>query len=320
MCTCNLVQKVSFIHFDKQQLVTCSFIRSPEELPAETIRKSDNGSEIRFHSKELIEDPTTSENVDLSQICGKCKVIKAHENDSVEAKLQSATRSATTQMAYVCRYKLVKKTCYKLVPVSWLPGEEEMCQTDDTCTDTDGESVCDLNTKIEQIHLSLKTVSPFKIVDNKVKRLTRISTRGHSSPPKRASPDATSENENVSPNKRGRLRSEYETPAGRNGRYASPSHVSLTKAKKNLKNSFTQSPSQEDEQPYTSIASVVNPLKMVISRTQTTRALKENNFSNTPSTRRSMLKKPDAAQSKNIYFDELHLFDKLQHLFIILCF
>lgn len=83
---------------------------------------SDTGTEIQFHKSELIEDCLKPKNISLNAICGKCTILKAHENDSVEEILRL---NKTSRMAYVCRYKLVKEGTYKLVPVSGQPNEEK---------------------------------------------------------------------------------------------------------------------------------------------------------------------------------------------------
>lgn len=191
-------------------------------------------------------------------------------------------KEADKMMPYVCRYKLVKETIYKLVPVSWQPGEEELRQTaefsdfDDrnmyTDTDDQSEAVCDLNESIHQLHLSLiesngpsKTVTPIKIMKNAVHKVTRSQSQ---SSKKRSSPDASLNNDDVSPSKRNKLRDEssyaFESPVTQNDKHSSPAQIKMDRAKKNLNDSFTMD--EEPRSPYTSIIDEKEPLKMVFSK------------------------------------------------------
>lgn len=260
---------------------------SPKYLPDDVKRISDTGSKIRFYANELIEDGVKKENIDLGLIFATCVVFKAYENESVKDILQ---RNNKHPMAYVCRYKLVKETIYKLVPVSWQPGEEEarhsgeMTDTD-AYTDTEdqaNEVVVSLNESLNQLHLSLtmginrsngksnenaciksQVVSPFKIVNNSVQKVGRNQT----SPSKRASPDAGKDNEDVSPSKRNKLtdHSQYESPGARNRQYESPAQKEMLKIRKDLNKSFIESP-ELPLTPYESILNEEDPLKLKLSK------------------------------------------------------
>lgn len=302
-------------------------------MPREVKLVSDTGLQIKFDQKELIEDCVQSGNIGLKSICGKCIVFKAHENDSVIEILQRNKKH--DPMAYVCRYKLVKETIYKLVPVSWQPGEEEAARNSGEMTDTDfytdtedqASEVATLSEKLDQLHTSLmdcdelngnsyekssitsKLVSPFKIVNNSVQKVTRC--RNHTSPSnKRASPDAGNDNEDVSPSKRNKLihNSNNETPGARKGKYESPAQKQMLKIKKNLNQSFTDL--EVPSSPYESTVNPEKPLKITLCKTNK-RILGEKNENTiksplnktiyTPArenhVRRSIMKDPNSAKS-----------------------
>lgn len=199
---------------------------------------------------------------------GKCSVFKAREHESVTELLRARKKYP---MAYVCRYKLVKeKFGYRLEAVSWRPGEEELHmladefsdfdeQTVHTDTDTQSEPIVDLNATIEQIHLSLTSddnkssgdieqpppqqqVSPIRIVNNTVYKAKRTQNKMKSDS-KRSSPDATLDNQDVSPSKRNKSNDEYDSdemlksPKNRTGKYSSPALDQMEKVKKNLNRS-----------------------------------------------------------------------------------
>ncbi|XP_055311116.1 origin recognition complex subunit 1 isoform X3 [Sitodiplosis mosellana] len=246
--------------------------RSATDLPRDVKLVSDTGLKINFHSQELIEDVLESKNIDLSLICGKCMVFKAHENDSIADILQRNRK--LHPMAYVCRYKLVKETIYKLVPVSWQPGEEEEAErnsgemTDMECyTDTEdqaSEAMPSLNESLDKIieQLNSTSVEPKK----SVQKATR--TQNQTSPNKRASPDAGKDNEEVSPSKRNKLtgNSNYGTPGTRNGKYESPAQKQMSKIKKNLNDSFTEALQDHPSSPYETTMNPKEPLKLTFSK------------------------------------------------------
>lgn len=238
-------------------------MNSHTELPHNLNRTTLGGSPLKFHPRELIENGIEGQNIEYNTIVGKCVVFKVRENESVTEPLRVRGQKS---MAYVCRYKLVKESVsgYRLEPVSWLPGDderqcaEEFSDFDDqnvyTDTDTQSEPIVDLNETIEQIRLSLQNghiarrqVSPIRIVNNSHGRTVCKSTKDHNQMTvhnKRASPDASTVNQDVSPNKRNKLthdHSSYDTldsPQNRTGRqYASPAIHKMKQVKKNLNRS-----------------------------------------------------------------------------------
>lgn len=250
---------------------------------------STNGRPIKFHASELIEDSTKSENILFNKILTACVVFKARENEM----LSELPAHPMKPMAYVCRYKLVRETCgYRLEPISWLPDEEyrrcadEFSDFDEqnavyTDTDTQSESVVDLNATIEQIHRQIvltngtenddsdseqapqqrQQVSPIRIIKNRVYKSTKSQTKSGSEN-KRASPDASLDNHDVSPSKRNKLTDElasyksFESPQTRTrSQYLSPAIDQMKKVKKNLsRSSFLADESMEmDDTQSTSI-------------------------------------------------------------------
>lgn len=291
----NEIKKNKLIKLQLKKIGQCIF--SADELPRYTERVSETGMKIKFHEKELIEDGSKSENIEISRILGTCMVCKAHEYDSLDDILQE---NNTFPMAYVCRYKLVKETIYKLVPVSWQPGEEEnefghhmgnmtdMEYTDSEdqasepitslsesidklCEEMDISSVSkpkDSHKSIDKLNICSPLVSPIKIVNNTVQKAIR--TRNHqTSPNKRASSDAGKDNADVSPSKRNKKinKANNETTSDKQKRlYESPAQNKMLKAKKNLNNSFTEASNEPPSSPYESKLNPQQPLKITLSK------------------------------------------------------
>lgn len=301
------------------------FRHRPDELPRSTKLESESGLKIKFHKNELIENRLESGNIELSQTIGKCKVVKARENESMKEILSS---NENTPMAYICRYKLVRETVYKLVPVDWLPGEEEMRQSggmsddDEHLTDAQehNESVVSLSDSINQLHVSYteKTVSPIKIMNKNKVVSSREST---TSAKKRSSPDAHKPNNEVSPSKRSKAIEQTvhlvgDSPGSRNTRFESPTEKRMSRIKKDLNKSFSTDVQSEVEEsprsPYHAKVDAENPLRMQLIKG---RILRERNVheNRVPSPlahangsvvytrqqlRRSILKAPDSAKSR----------------------
>lgn len=165
-------------------------------LPETLKLVDDNCEPIELNEDyEVVEIGTTSDNVDKKLILCKCKVIPANPNDSIGTIL--GTHPSHKKEMYVCRFKLVKKTVYKLQPISWtreeLNSEDDI---DDTCTEgeTDGPDLSDI-LPLQDIQLSgrrrktanhandsdenrSKLVSPIKIMNgdsvHKVKRSANV--------------------------------------------------------------------------------------------------------------------------------------------------
>lgn len=291
---------------------------------------SDSGLKIKFNQNELIENCMASKNISFHAICGPAHVYKAHENETLNDILPYRKHP----MAYIFRYKLIKEISYKLVPVSWLPGEEELRQTDDfsdideqnmyTDTDDQSEAVADLSAKINQLHTSFtKTdesplVSPIKIVNNAVLKVTRSHSK---SSKKRASPDLTVKNPDVSPSKRNKLLNNsnytFESPTIGNGRLSSPAQSEMNKIRKNLNQTFTET---DDDLHFVSKINEEQPLKLLLTKesfkpAQILRERNENTTQNSQKTnnevahhilRRSILKNPDSEKSECFEISILH--------------
>lgn len=269
-------------------------------------------------------------NIELDTICGNCQIIKAHENDSVANIIGRKKKS--TKMAYVCRYKLVKETTYKLVPVCrWSEDDETGTEMSDVDVFTDNEDQKDLinidlsaqinklhvqitnNVKIKQENVLQQLVSPIKISNNKVHRVPRSQLSPNK---KRVSPDANKTNNDISPTKRNKLNdlSNFESPDARRAKYQSPEQKKMSSIKKNLTNSFADAPPKSTVK-YTSKINSKEPLKLKF-----TKGVNENTGPNTNHTpidhRRSILKAPDSAKSKNILFILCFLYDFLNNDFL----
>lgn len=314
MCMCMCMSEVILIN-----LMSSPHLNRPDELPKGIELYSETGLEIKFNKGELIENSFKSENIDLESVVSKkCTVIKARENETVKTNENS--------MAYICRYKLIKQTYYKLVPVDWQPGEEEACYSDDMNDDEEpseghNENVMSLNESLDLLEKSLKsmenleinekTVSPIKIKNNRVIR-SRDSTK------KRSSPDTNKDNNEVSPSKRIRatdnINNAFDSPGGRNSRYESPSEKRMSLVKKDLNKSFTTEPLSNVEDsprsPYHITAyDIEKPLRMQLTKNRVLRERNEGENStpvsfstlkeSIPATRqrRSILKGPDSAKS-----------------------
>lgn len=258
-------------------------------------------------------------------------MYKAHENESLIDFVQK--KNNKLPMAYICRYKLVKKICYELVPVTWLPGEEEarnageMTDTD-AYTDTEGYASeatealdTSLNDYLDALALSYsgdgndelngkfndksclnsKVVTPIKIVKNSVQKVTRA--HNQMSPNKRASPDAGNDNEDVSPSKR--TKSGYNSPGARGGKYKSPAQNKMQQVKRNLNDSLGA-----PEDPSSPYESKSNPDTLKITIRKKPLVEKNDNDTLSPlnktlfkpidsaSTRRSILKDPSTPRSE----------------------
>lgn len=298
------------------------FFFRPNQLDPGVKLISESGLQIKFHNRELIEYGLENENVELDKICGVCQIIEAHENDSVAEILK---RKKKEQMAYVCRYKLVKQTIYKLVPVKRCSeGEDtgtEMSDADLLTDNEDHHDVLNISAKIDELfiatvekkeaNIEALLVSPIKIVANKVEKITRTRSSHISPNKKRASPDAKEANNEVSPSKRNKLNdvSNFESPGAQRDKYVSPAQKKMISIKKNLSESFTDS-EDPPKSPYSSKINSKEPTKLTILK----KTLRERNDNitvspmaiGTPSKRddlrRSILKAPDSARSKQSFF------------------
>lgn len=162
-----------------------------DQLPESCTANEANGKPIELDdTNEVVEDVTRSDNVEKKLICCKCQVHYANPNDSIATAFASHQFGKSNVEMYVCRFKLVKKTVYKLEPVSW---SREQTNSDyesvgeETCTEDEHEPNPDLDKLLRTIvskklltkHIESdenrsKLVSPIKIVNGesvqKVKR------------------------------------------------------------------------------------------------------------------------------------------------------
>lgn len=236
----------------------------PEELAStEEFDKLDDEHEV-------VECGLKSDNVDKKFILCKQPVFHAYPGDSIAAEIEkrkAEAREAQNRFGqkrkqskmYVCRFKLVKKTVYRLQPVSWTreePNSDYESVVDDTCTEDETEA-CHLNDLIRSLKINerkrsatkhaeadenrSKLVSPIKIVNgnsgHKVKRSTDKA-------------EERTDDVDVSPNKRGKFVNEQ------NGNYLAESPKSVDrprshsrnagKARKNLNSSFLEVSVDED--------------------------------------------------------------------------
>lgn len=215
---------------------------------------------IKFDKRELIEITNKSDIIPLCRIVAKCLVFYVPENDSIYDVLKKNSHKSSMEK-FVCRYKLVKKTIYELLPVSWSKDEEEKQHS--LYTDDDEEAdkwspayeTTNLSSKIDRLYLSTtrnddektaddKLVTPFKIVKNSVQKVKRCRNKCVSSETSISNVDSISTDDEIaSPKKRMKFNIEPNQNSMSNSPNSSIDNLSLsnkklTKIKKNLSNSF----------------------------------------------------------------------------------
>lgn len=222
--------------------------------------KLEIGESIIIHDKEVVESGLKSIYIEPNLILCKCQVFYLRVTDSIASMLNSAKFvKRNSKEMYVCRYKLVRKTTYKLLPVSWYSDSEPQDDEDTTDDENTNDNLAvhhnqkhfssnELDTIISKLHLSsdiniakrtdneLKLVSPIKIVNNSVQKIKRnIDANGE----KR---NETIEKER-SPSKKAKMLNEpnanylIESPVN-NERYEYENHNKMSSVKKNLNSSF----------------------------------------------------------------------------------
>lgn len=152
-----------------------------DQLPRELKLHDSNEDPITLESFDLIEDGTRSENIQIKQVLRKCLVTFGSKQDTLAMK----KRSNCSDEMYVCRYKLVKETIYKLEPIGWRRTEGRMdsfLSERDECEYNESK-ISDIDKRIGQLFLSASKkqepvqnqpmVSPIKIVNNLVHRVPR---------------------------------------------------------------------------------------------------------------------------------------------------
>lgn len=210
-----------------------------------------------MNKRELIADASTKPIIiQIASVCGKCFVQYARENDSVDNVLELFGTNGSQSM-YVCRYKLVKKTVYELLPIRWIDGAEHSDDDENIdYSDVDQYSqasnceTINLREEIDKLHLSIterehtdevtedgKSVTPFKIIENAVHKVKRNRNEQN--------PDQNDINEmDVSPSKRSKMVNEMnqnyllESPAEQKRHQSNAKSKELTKVRKNLNSSF----------------------------------------------------------------------------------
>lgn len=170
-----------------------------DELPCELKSHDSTGDPITLESFDLVEDGTSSENIPIKQVLRKCWVTFGSKRETFAMK----KRSNCSEEMYVCRYKLVKETIYKLEPIGWRrsEGRKDSFLSEHDEYDYNGSKISDIDNRIGQLFLSAnkkqeptqnQLVSPIKIVNNLVHRVPRSEMRpnrnyiGSVSPTKRA--------------------------------------------------------------------------------------------------------------------------------------
>lgn len=199
--------------------------------------------------KELFEFSVRSENIQLKQVCGKCRVFYSRDkslNDVLRDK--KMVNKYRDEQVYVCRYKLVKKTVYTLTPVEWSCEEEEYqnrsgeYSTEEEDDDAANQPI-NLSDKINELYTSINEsheetdamaaaadtdlrVTPIKITASakvvKVKRDQNSATPSSRKTKKTDDADKDEDGKPISPSKRSRLEDEtnhnYLTESPRTGR------------------------------------------------------------------------------------------------------
>lgn len=240
------------------------------ELPADIKLHDDDGEQITIDYREVIESPLEDTKIPRKFIISKCTVIPASKDDSVSIILQNNQRKRISQM-YVCRYKLVRKTVYELLPITWA-NDVQISDSDDSEIDESiniRSQTSGIESNLGGLTISsgnalhdedLKLVSPIKIVNNSVQKVKRnpnlkitLSVERKRREDGRSNGNSISDNdhdddidENVksSPNKKAKYIDE------RNANYLSESPVSkhnsnrrsmrISGVKKNLNDSFRE--------------------------------------------------------------------------------
>lgn len=248
LCGCILFIWIRFV------TIPCSFAELKKKYASSF---SDTTRNRKYHyKKELFEFGPQSNNISLSQVCGRCHVFYARENHLNDVlKSKEMLTKYTNEQIYVCRYMLVKKTVYELQPVAWSSEEEERqnrsgeFSTDDDLDDEDDNDEyyqsMNLSDEINELYLSTVSepaadtedhmdngndlrVTPIKIkiFDNsivKVKRndtgsTSKLSANTTSTRKSKATDDDKMNTNDISPSKRSR----YEDEANQNYLTESP--------------------------------------------------------------------------------------------------
>lgn len=151
---------------------------------------------------EVAKDETgRNKEIDMTLMHGKCVVREPSPDDDIDDE-----ESRENQKVYICRYKLIKHTSYKLVPIGYKPenldqflqeshkGKKNRTRHADVVPDDRHDEAADAIT--EDLSKVKMTVTPVKIVKGKVQKVPRTAANNGDkdddgddcggSPPKRA--------------------------------------------------------------------------------------------------------------------------------------
>lgn len=148
------------------------FVLRKDELPKEVINSS-------IDKNEVIESDFGELKLSKHCIIGKCVVIGVPPEGSVATVLAENQDKEKTIM-YVCRYKLVKKTIYELLPITW-SNETNLSSSNNENDINTVENEEIMTNGLNRLHLGtgkiiddqIKLVSPIKIVNNSVQKVKR---------------------------------------------------------------------------------------------------------------------------------------------------
>lgn len=299
---CQVLQILDII----KQTVHGKLYLEPKNLPRELDLHDSMGKTIQFKRNEVIEDGTRSENISIKQVLSKCKM-----NFLPELEGDRAMYGDISSTMYVCRYKLIRETIYKLKPVGWRRADDSDAHylTDEEESSVGYESSAskfsDIDEHIGRLHLNSnkkresvqnQLVSPIKIVKNSVQKVSRNKTEGENEP---------NSIEQLSPSKRAKhtdeLNSNYlmESPVSAPQR---KSHRGENSVKKNLNSSFVDvlnDTIDEEEQNYNIIERIDSDKSMKLTLRKATRngPLKELNENASNATVNQI---PDKILNKNV--------------------
>lgn len=259
-----------------------------DDLPADINRIDSMGKKIHFKKHELIEDGTKSKNLPLNNVLCKCLVNFLPENEIGNA-MHPNSQTDSKEM-YVCRYKLIKETIYKLEPIGWRRVDHPNDQNDHFLTDDEeissigyessASKFSDIDNGIGQLNLNSnkkkqsaeqQLVSPIKIVNNLVQKVSRNKSKEK---------NESISIEQLSPSKRPKIINEMNSNYLLESPVSAPqrkTHHARNSIKKNLNSSFVDimnNTIDEEEQNYNIIDSN-DGMKMKIIKTKRHGPLKE---------------------------------------------
>lgn len=274
---CRIVRILDFID-DNRIHVKCYL--QPKDLPDDVELIDSMGEKINFGNREIIENDTITNDLPLNEVLDKCLVNFIPENKTEDT--MHANHRKDSKDIYVCRYKLIKEIVYKLKPVGWRLADDvnNHFLTDDEESSTDYESsaskLSDIDDRIGQINLNSnqkkqlaerQLVSPIKIVNNSVQKVSRYKSKGE---------NGTISMEQLSPTKRAKIVDEMNSNYLLESPMDAPQRKSYhqrNSIKKNLNSSFVNihnNTFDEEEQNYNISERVDSDkcMKLIIKKTK----------------------------------------------------